>query len=215
MLGELNVYISADSLTSEAAYKLLVGCVVPRPIAWVTTLSKGAQGDHVNAAPFSAFTFVSSRPPMVGVSIGRKIGKLKDTARNILERQEFVVNIGNLDLLDKLHLSAQEFEVDISETDTLSIAVTESKKIKTPRIADAPVSLECKLHQVIEFGTNVTGFYVGEVVMFHIRDGLVVDGKIETKELRPICRLGGPHYAELGEIITKKTIFVSPKDHGI
>lgn len=207
------MYISAESLSSEAAYKLLVGCVVPRPIAWVTTLSKGGQGDYVNAAPFSAFTFVSNRPPMVGVSIGRKVGKLKDTARNIIERQEFVVNIGNMELLDQLHLSAQEFEPDISETDTLSIAVTESNRIKTPRIADAPVSLECKLHKVVEFGANVSGFYVGEVVMFHFRDGLVVNGKIETKDLKPICRLGGPHYAELGEIITKKAIHVSPKDH--
>lgn len=202
--------IAPETLSIEATYKLLTGCVVPRPIAWVTTL---ADDGHINAAPFSAFTFVSNRPPMVGVSIGKKVGVLKDTPRNILARKEFVVNIGDLNLLDQLHLSAQEYPPDVSEVEELDIEVLPSVRIKTPRIAKAPVSLECRLNQVVSFNEK-TGFYVGEIVNFHIRDGLLKNGKIETAELNPICRLGGPNYATLGNIITKKTIFVSSKDEG-
>ena len=202
--------IAPETLSIEATYKLLTGCVVPRPIAWVTTLSDDGR---INAAPFSAFTFVSNRPPMVGVSIGKKVGVLKDTPRNILARREFVVNIGDLNLLDQLHLSAQEYPPDVSEVEELDIEVLPSVRIKTPRIAKAPVSLECTLNQVVSFNKK-TGFYVGEIVNFHIRDGLLKNGKIETAELNPICRLGGPNYATLGDIITKKTIFVSSKDEG-
>ncbi len=200
--------ISPETLNVESTYKLLTGCVVPRPIAWVTTLSENG---GINAAPFSAFTFVSTKPPMVGISIGKKLGVMKDTPRNMLNRGEFVVNIGDLNLLDQLHLSAQEYPADISEVDELEIDVSPSLKIKTPRIANAPVSLECRFHQVVQFGER-TSFYVGEIVNFHIRDGLLKNGKIETAEMQPICRLGGPNYATLGDIITKKTIFVSSKD---
>ena len=200
--------VPAETLTADEAYRVLTGCVVPRPIAWVTSLSeKGI----VNVAPFSAFTFVSNKPPMVGVSIGRKAGALKDTARNILKRREFVVNIGNLDLLDQLHLSAQEFPKEISEAEELKIDVARSERVESPRIAAAPISLECRLHNVFEFGDMKSCFFVGEVVMFHIRDGLMQNGKIETRDLRPICRLGGPNYAELGDIITKRAIGVTPK----
>jgi flavin reductase (DIM6/NTAB) family NADH-FMN oxidoreductase RutF len=200
--------IPAETLGADAAYRLLVGCVVPRPIAWITTLS---DNNLVNAAPFSAFTFVSNKPPMVGVSIGRKSGILKDTARNIVERREFVVNIGNIDSLDQLHMSAQEYSDDVSEIDELKIEVAASERIRTPRVAHVPISLECRLHRVIEFGDMTSGFHVGEVVMFHIQDGLFKDGKIDTRELRPICRLGGPHYATLGDIVTKPAIRVTPK----
>jgi flavin reductase (DIM6/NTAB) family NADH-FMN oxidoreductase RutF len=150
---------------------------------------------------------------MVGVSIGKKVGAMKDTPRNILVRNEFVVNIGDLNLLDQLHLSAQEYPADVSEVKELDIEVLPSLRVKTPRIAKAPVSLECTLSQVATFGER-TSFYVGEIVNFHIRDGLLKSGKIETLELNPICRLGGPNYATLGDIIAKKTIFVSSKDEG-
>jgi flavin reductase (DIM6/NTAB) family NADH-FMN oxidoreductase RutF len=123
------------------------------------------------------------------------------------------VNIGDLSLLDQLHLSAQEYPADVSEVEELDIEVVPSLRIKTPRIAKAPVALECTLNQVVSFGER-TSFYVGEIVNFHIRDGLLKNGKIETMELNPICRLGGPNYATLGDIITKKTIFVSSKNEG-
>lgn len=200
--------IAAEALTAEAAYRLLVGSVVPRPIAWVTSISEKGL---VNAAPFSAFTFVSNKPPMIAISIGRKAGVLKDTARNILAQREFVVNIADLDLLDDLHRCATEYEPDISEIVELEIDLRKGAIIQAPLIARAPVALECRLHATMEFGDFRSALYVGEIAMFHVRDDLLNDGKISTVGLRPICRLAGPHYASVGEIITKPVIPVTPK----
>ena len=198
--------IEPDALSNAEAYKLLTGIVVPRPIAWVTTMS----GETLtNAAPFSAFTFVSNKPPMVGISIGRYLGGFKDTARNIRESQEFVVNIADTPMLHQLHMSSAEYPPDVSEIDELDIGLAPSTLIETPRIAAAPVSMECRLHQVLEFGDLKSNFFIGEVVLFHIRDGLAVDGKIDTKDLDPIARLGGPNYVDLGDIVTMPTVPVT------
>jgi flavin reductase (DIM6/NTAB) family NADH-FMN oxidoreductase RutF len=200
--------IREDELTAEAAYKLLVGCVVPRPIAWITTISTSG---IVNAAPFSAFTFLSNKPPLVGVSIGRKAGKLKDTANNILGAREFVVNIGNETLLEPIHESAHEYESDVSEPAELGIELDNSITVTTPRIAAAPINLECCLEQILEFGDFRTCFIVGRVQLFHIRDDLIQQGKIDSIALRPLARLGGPHYARIGEVVTMRTLKVTPK----
>lgn len=193
----------ASSLSPEQTYKLMTGIVVPRPIAWITTLSP--QGG-VNLAPFSCYTIVSNKPPMIGVNIGRKAGVRKDTGRNIHETGEFVVNIADADLLDPLHESAIEYPETVSEVELLGLETAPSETIAVPRLAAVPISLECRLHSIIPFGETGAEFYVGEVLALHVRDGLLHDGKIQTTELRPICRLGGPNYAELGEIITKKAI---------
>lgn len=200
--------ISADQLDAESAYKLLVGVVVPRPIAWVTTLSPAGR---VNAAPFSTFTYLSTKPPMIGFSVGRKTGVLKDTARNILERREFVVNVADTPLLEALHFSAVEYPEDVSEVDALGLETTPSIEIATPRLTAAPISLECRLQQALEFGDTRNKFLVGEIKQFHIRDGLCIDGKIDTAALDPIARLGGPRYARLGEIITMQAIHATPR----
>jgi flavin reductase (DIM6/NTAB) family NADH-FMN oxidoreductase RutF len=191
-----------DELTEDAAYKLLIGSVVPRAIAWITTLS--ATG-HVNAAPFSGFTFVSNKPPMIAVSIGRRKDTLKDTAANIQREREFVVNIADMPMLDALHRSSFEFPEGVSEVEKLDLRLVPSREIRTPRLEAAPVNMECRLHDVIEFGDHRMQLFVGEVRRFHVRDGLCKDGKIDSVKLDPIARLGGPIYAKLGEIITLAT----------
>jgi flavin reductase (DIM6/NTAB) family NADH-FMN oxidoreductase RutF len=191
-----------SELTEAAAYRLLIGSVVPRAIAWITTLS--ASG-HVNAAPFSGFTFVSNKPPMIAVSIGRRGSGRKDTATNIQREKEFVVNIADMAMLDALHRSSYEFPEDVSEVEKLGLNVTPSAEIRTPRLAAAPVNMECRLHDVIEFGDHRMQLFVGEVRRFHVRDSLCKDGKIDSVKLDPIARLGGPIYARLGEIITLAT----------
>ncbi|WP_428248236.1 flavin reductase family protein [Ferrovibrio sp.] len=185
----------------DQTYKLLTGVVVPRPIAWVTSLSEAG---HVNLAPFSCFTFVSSEPPMLGISIGRgdKL-RIKDTARNIRERREFTVNIANDSMIVDVHASSFEFPTEVSEVEKLGLATLPGECIATPRLRDVPVSLECRFSQLIEFGTASTEFHVGEVVCFHIRDDLYEGGKIRTERLEPICRIAGPNYAKLGTIITQ------------
>ncbi|HEY0297217.1 MAG TPA: flavin reductase family protein [Bordetella sp.] len=201
--------ITAPELTPEQTYKLLSGIVVPRPIAWISTLGPGGK---VNLAPFSCFTFVSNTPPMVGVNIGRKAGLRKDTARNILAHRHFVVNIGDETLLDAIHSSAEEHPPEVSEAELLGLDVLPGEHIDTPRLAAAPISMECRLHSVTPFGDTGAEFFVGEVLVFHIRDGLARDGKIDTERLRPVCRIGGPNYASLGPIVSKRVIRQTPKE---
>lgn len=200
--------IHTGDLSANAAYKLLTGCIVPRPIAWITTASLDGL---VNAAPFSAFTFLSNKPPLVGVSIGRKLGRLKDTARNISDTKEFVVNIGTEEALDPLHFSADEYESYESEPELLGIGLQPSLHVKPPRIACAPVSLECKLVEQHHFGEYNTCLYVGRVELFRVSDEFLNDGKIDSVALRPVARLGGPVYAKLGEIVRHRPVRVSAK----
>jgi len=202
------MHFPASDLNPEQTYRLMSGIIVPRPIAWISTINANGV---VNLAPFSCYTFVSNQPPMVGINIGRKAGERKDTGRNIMENGHFVVNIADETLLDPLHESAQEHPPEISEAELLRLEVLAGELIATPRLAAAPISLECRLHSVTPFGNTGAEFFVGEVVMFHIRDGLMQDGKIDTGTLRPICRIGGPNYASLGEIITKRSIAQTPK----
>ena len=190
--------ILASDIGPEATYKLLTGIVVPRPIAWVTTISAAGV---VNLAPFSAFTFVSNKPPMVGVNVGRKAGVMKDTGNNILAGGEFVVNIADDTLVEPVHLSAIEYGPETSEADLLGLATAASIRVRPPRLEAAPISMECRLHRAIAFGDTGSQFIVGEVLLFHIRDGLLENGKIDTAKLRPLCRIAGPNYARLGEVL--------------
>lgn len=191
--------VPAQGLDREATYKLMTGIVVPRPIAWITTRSEDGV---INLAPFSAFAFVSMVPPMVGVNISRKSGALKDTALNMHRSGEFVVNIADDTNIEAVHLSGIEYERTVSEPELLKLDLAPSELVKTPRLAAAAASLECRFRQSIKFGTDDSEFLVGEVVMFHIRDDLYANGKVDSCQLRPICRIGGPTYAKLGEVVS-------------
>lgn len=197
----------AADLNPQETYKLLSGIVVPRPIAWVSTMDSLGT---VNLAPFSCYTFVANEPPLIGINIGRKGSHIKDTFLNIEELGQFVVNVGDETMLDDIHASAIEYPHDVSEPELLNLRVIPSHTIQVPRLADVPVSMECKLHSMNPFGDHGSVFVVGEVKTFHFRDGLVVNGKIDTAELRPVCRLGGPNYASLGPIVTKTPITQTP-----
>ena len=195
-------------LDAETAYRLITGVVVPRPIAWVTTLSNSGV---VNLAPFSAFTFVSPKPPMLAISVGRKGGIYKDTAQNILNNEEYVVHIADSSLMTAVHESSTEHPPDVSEVEELRLSTLPGERIKVPRLAAAPVAMECRFRQCLEFGETRSRLIVGEVLVFHIRDGLLQNGKIETRALDPIARIAGPRYARLGEIVTLKPVFQTSK----
>ena len=195
-------------LDPETAYRLITGVVVPRPIAWVTSLS--ATG-VLNLAPFSAFMFVSPKPPMLAISVGRKGNIYKDTAQNILNNEEYVIHIADSSLMKAVHESSTEHPSDVSEVDELGLATLPGERIKVPRLAAAPIAMECRFRQCLEFGETRSRLIVGEVLVFHIRDGLLQNGKIETRALDPIARIAGPRYAKLGEIITLKPVFQTSK----
>jgi flavin reductase (DIM6/NTAB) family NADH-FMN oxidoreductase RutF len=193
--------VDASKLGPQEAYKLLVGVVVPRPVAWVTTLN--SQG-VVNLAPFSAFTYVSVKPPMVGINCGRKAGARKDTGTNILEQREFVVHIADISLVEPLHQSSFEYPPEVSEVEELGLETLPCVQVRTPRLAIAPIALECRFVSNTPYGATGAEFMVGEILRFHFREGLCVNGKIDTQKLDPVCRLGGPNYASLGEMIRMK-----------
>ena len=195
--------LRAQDLDPEACYKLMSGLVVPRPIAWIST--HGVDG-LVNLAPFSCYTFVCSKPPMVGVNIGRRDGELKDTARNIRDTQEFVVNIGDESMLEVMHQSADEYAAAESETHVLGLASVPSDIVGTPRLRDVPASMECRFHSVQEFGDTRAQFIVGEVVAFHFREGVCVNGKVDLVKLNPVGRIGGLQYCKIGPLVTMPPI---------
>jgi flavin reductase (DIM6/NTAB) family NADH-FMN oxidoreductase RutF len=200
--------IDPSGLGAEQVYKLMTGIVVPRPIAWVTSLSgKGV----LNLAPFSAFTFVSQKPPMLAISIGRKAGVFKDTAHNVLATEEYVIHIADTPLMNAVHESSAEHPAEVSEVELLKLETLPSECIKVPRLAAPPVAMECRFRQCLEFGEARSRLIVGEVVMIHIRDGLVNNGKVETSALDPIARIAGPRYARLGDIVTLNSVFQTPK----
>lgn len=188
---------SAEVLSVDEVYKLLIGLIVPRPIAWVTSLSlKGV----VNLAPFSAFTYLSTEPPLIGISVMRRGDGLKDTARNIADRGDFVVNIADEALVRPVHLSAVEHPHDVSEVELLGLGLVPSFDVATPRLACVPAALECGFEQAITFGDQGAQLIVGRVRRFHVRDELLDGGRVVTERLRPLCRIAGPKYAGLGEV---------------
>lgn len=168
-------------------YKLLTNLVVPRPIAWVTSLNKTGV---VNLAPFSFFNAISSNPVYVMISVGiNDANNPKDTARNIQHSGEFVINMVTEDLLTAKNISAADFPPDKSELEAVQLSTVPSVLIRTPRVAEAQVSMECKLFSTQMLGSSM--LIIGEVVMFHVADHLVGD-RLHINNFSPIGRLGSP-----------------------
>jgi flavin reductase (DIM6/NTAB) family NADH-FMN oxidoreductase RutF len=190
--------INAANLDADAAYRLLVGAVVPRPIAWITTV---APSGLVNAAPFSCYTFVCNDPPMLAINIGKREGQSKDTARNIRDSGEFVVNVVTEDLLESMHATSAECGPEISEIEAMKIAVVPSVAVRPPRIAASPINLECRLDNVLELGRHRNELVFGRIVHFHIADAVCERGRIDSQKVKPVARLAGRRYASLGDVL--------------
>ena len=191
------MYLDASDLDPASTYRYLVGSVVPRPIAWVTS---GAPPRPTNLAPFSSFAWVSQYPAMLGFNVNRRPDTRKDTITNIERDGAFVVNIANETMLDSLHASSERLPLDVSEAETLGLELAPSQKIAVPRLAGAPISMECVYDRTIAFRPSGGEFVVGEVVAWHIADEILRDGRIDTELLRPIGRLAGPRYTFLGDV---------------
>jgi flavin reductase (DIM6/NTAB) family NADH-FMN oxidoreductase RutF len=181
------MHIDPAQQTHATNYKLLTNLVVPRPIAWVTSLSPEGV---LNLAPFSFFNAVGANPVYLIFSVGRNdAGELKDTARNIQANREFVVNMVTEDLFDAMNVSAADFPPDMSELAIAGLHIEPSIHINVPRVAEAQVSMECKLHDTQVLGDNTLIF--GQVVMFHVADHLVGE-RFHINGFAPIGRLGSP-----------------------
>lgn len=205
--------VDGASLDTETAYRLVVGCVAPRPVAWITTIDDEGR---VNAAPFSSYNYVATSPPMLAINIAKRAGngQTKDTARNITRSREFVVNVATEHNMELMHRSAQEFAPDVSEVDALGIALLPSKHVRPPRIAVSPVQMECRLDQVVVLGRGINTLYIGEIVAFHLSEEIYDGQGVDTARMRPIARLGGPFYAGLGEIFHRPMLQRPPGGEG-
>jgi flavin reductase (DIM6/NTAB) family NADH-FMN oxidoreductase RutF len=177
-------------------YKLMIGVIVPRPIAFVSTLS--ADGIP-NLAPFSYFTGISANPPVVCFSPMRRgsDGGRKDTLNNIEATKEFVVNIVSEEFAEKMNLCSQEFPPQVDEFQVSGLTPVPSDLVKPSRVAESHVNMECRLLQVVHVSAKPLGgsIVLGEVVRFHVDGALFDDFRIDPDKLRAFGRMGGSTYA--------------------
>lgn len=185
-------------------YKLLIGSIVPRPIGFVSTRSTDGVN---NLAPFSFFNGVCSNPPSVMFAPGRRgyDGKEKDTLINIRDTKEFVVNIVSEDIVEPMVACATDFEMDVDEFDVSGLTPVDSITVAPPCVKESKVSLECKLHTIVEVGGENPGagfVVIGEVVMFHVDDDIYSNGRIDLEALKPVGRLAGNNYSRINDVFT-------------
>ncbi len=186
-------------------YQHLVSIVAPRPIAWVTTLSPTGV---VNLAPFSFFNAFGANPPIVVFSPTlRRDGTKKDTLLNIEQRGEFVIHTATASLAEQVNLSSKEIPRDESEVSLVGLSTVPSLKIQPPRLAEAPVAMECVVRQIIPCGTGpiAANLVIGEIVMMHIADEILDDkGSVDPRKLQAVARLGGAHWCHTSNLFELK-----------
>ncbi|WP_419887416.1 flavin reductase family protein [Neobacillus niacini] len=194
--------IDPSKVTERENYKFLIGSIVPRPIAFVTSMSdKGI----LNGAPFSYFNIVSSNPPMISLAIQRAAGRQKDTARNIIELKEFVVHIVDENNVEEINKTAASLPPNESEIELTKLTPVESLKITVPGVKEAKIRMECTLEHSVELGgQDAPGvdLIIGKVVQFHIEEDIYQKGRIDPIGLGAVSRLAGTNYAKIGEIFS-------------
>lgn len=186
------------AMTPQDVYKLLTGTVVPRPIGWISTISR----DGIpNAAPFSFFNVVGNAPPMVVFSAGMAgPGVPKDTLRNVRDTGEFVVNIVTEATAAAMNITATDFPPQVNEFEAAGLTAAASVKVKAPRIAESPVNFECELVQIIPVGQDAYHLVLGEIVQMHVADGLLENGRVRIDRLKPVGRLAGNSYCRVNDV---------------
>jgi len=197
-------YLDPKDLTQRENYKLLIGSIIPRPVAVVSTQS--ADG-IVNIAPFSFFNIVSSEPVILSLAIQRKEGELKDTARNLLATKEAVVHILDQTNVQEANKTAAFLPADQSELTVSGFTTTASKTIAVPGLNEASVRLETILHQHVPIKKDqqtTADLLLLEVVGYQIAEDVYQDGKIDPRALQAVSRLAGNSYATIGEIFDIK-----------
>ena len=189
-------------------YDPFKSCVLPRPIAWITT--KGIDGIE-NCAPYSFFNAVSSNPPMVmfannGPSLTGK--GPRDTFTNVKDTNEFVVNITTYKTKGQMNKTSARLEKDISEIEFASLDTLQSKLVKPRRLKDSPINMECVLFKIVDLpvleDNNYNAVMIGKVIGIHIDDDFISEDKIDVEKIQPLARLGYYDYSTLGKIFSIK-----------
>jgi flavin reductase (DIM6/NTAB) family NADH-FMN oxidoreductase RutF len=193
-----------DTAPAGVAYKLLIGLIAPRPIALITTMSEHG---HLNAAPFSAFNYFGTEPPVVGIGVQNRHSseyEPKDTARNIRRTGEFVVNVVTEDIADKMNISAIDFPPEMNEVELAGLTTAPSHAVKVPRIAEAHAALECREYATVEIGRS--RIILGRVVSIFVEDRFVdpAGPYIKAEDLHAIGRMNG-----LGNYVRTRDAFIT------
>lgn len=195
--------IDPNNQSERDNYKLLIGSIIPRPIAMVTTVSNSGV---LNAAPFSYFNIVTANPPLISVSVQRKQGAPKDTSRNAMESGAFVVHISDESYIRGINATAASLPPDESEVSLAGLTPIASEVISVPGLAEAKIRMECLLEQAIPLGGTedapAADLLIGRVVRFHVDESLYQDGHIDPEKLQPVSRLAGANYSKLGAIFS-------------
>ena len=200
--------IDTQILKADAMYKLMIGCVVPRPIAWVSTVDAAGAA---NLAPFSYFMAITHDPPTIAFSASPRAeyagvpGK-KDTLRNVETTREFVVNLVDDALAEAMNVTSGEYLPAVDEFAQAGLATAPSVKVKAPRVAAAPINMECQLQQIIPIGNRPSHLVIGRIVHLHLRDDVydTASGRIDMHRLRPVGRLAGNLYSHIHDIFEMK-----------
>jgi flavin reductase (DIM6/NTAB) family NADH-FMN oxidoreductase RutF len=190
------VILDPGTISPGDFYRFMISVIVPRPIAFVSTMN--ADGHH-NVAPFSYYNAITNQPPLIGISINHRRGNPKDTYRNIEHTGEFVVNTVDEALGARMVQTSGEWPEDVDEFQLAGLTPVPSDLVKPPRVGESPVSLECRLYRSIELGT--TFFVVGEILRAHVRDDVLSEGRVDIARLKPLGRLGGDGYSVVRDVI--------------
>ena len=188
-----------DPNNFEGFNRGLTGVVGPRPIAFVSTMSKDG---FVNLAPYSFFNAVAYDPPTIVFSSSRNVGdKKKDTLAHIEETGEFVVNVVVDDIAEAMNRTAAEYPTNVTEFDIAGLTAVPSHKIKPPRVAESPVNMECQLQQIVSLGSgsHQHGLVIGQIILMHIRDDIINGHRINHNNLKPTGRLAGNMYCHTSD----------------
>lgn len=191
-------HIALGNLTNMQKYWLITGSVGPRPIALVTSLN---QDGLCNAAPYSAFNYMGEDPPLFVIAIdhygeeSHRPGEIKDTLKNIMERKEFVVNMVDEPVLEKMIQCGVDYPANVSEASAAGFGLTPSTMVAVPRLIQAPIAWECKLFRLVDISKNRMIVF-GEILSMYFRDDLVDEKKlrVDVDRFAPVGRLGGPNY---------------------
>jgi flavin reductase (DIM6/NTAB) family NADH-FMN oxidoreductase RutF len=197
---------SAADLSGGEAYRLLVDTIVPRPVAWVTTLSP----DGVpNLAPFSFFNGVSARPPIVSLAIASKpqtgpTGERefvpKDTTRNIVKSGQYIIHLAPAKLQPQVSLSAKDHSCGTDVPELLGLETVPGDWVAVPRILSLPIAMECRMETIVEVGEPSTHLLLGEVLGWHVDDGLLdEEGRVWASRWDPLTRLGVDGFCDPSE----------------
>lgn len=190
------IEIDPTTLDRKAMYKIMIGSVVPRPIAWVSSI--GADGTR-NLAPFSYFTIASIEPPMLVFCPQRRPDtSSKDTLRNVEQAGEFVLHIVSEDLVDPMNQTSAEFPPDMDEFEKAGLQALPSVLVAPPRVAKAKIAFECRVEQIVPVGGTTGGaLVIGRVLLVHVAEDVWDDGYIVLEALQPVARLAGNGYARV------------------